>query len=311
MAAPFLSICIPARNRSSIMRRLLDSIAVQTYTDFEVVVTDNSDDSQIADLVADYPSLNIRYSLNEPRTEMGENWNRCMEQATGRWIKLIHDDDWFTTPESLGAFARTAAHTRSGFIFSTYYNVDEQTHARTPVVISGFRKWLLKRSPFSLLAGNVIGPPSVTMIRKELLFPFRNHMKWIVDIDWYLKLLARGASFEVIQEPLICIGIHPEQATKSYFRNPVVEIPECLDLLSAWPRFYRNLFAYDYCWRLLRNLNIRSETTFESYAAGKPVPDVIRAMIRVRSACAPAVLQNKITSKGLMFFHWLHVNVRH
>lgn len=293
------------------MRRLLDSIALQRYTDFEVVVTDNSDDNQIADLVAEYPSLQIRYSLNNPKTEMGENWNRCMQQATGQWIKLIHDDDWFTTPDSLGAFAQTATATKAGFLFSDYYNVDEDSSARTRVGISTFRKWLLRRTPFSLLSENVIGPPSITLIRKDVLFPFRNHMKWIVDIDWYLKLLHSGAAFEVIHEPLVCIGIHPEQATKSYFRNPDVEIPECLDLLSGWPRFYRSLFAYDYCWRLLRNVNIRSEAAFKAYAAGKPVPDAISDMIRFRKSVSDTLLQQKMTSKLLMFMQWLRFNLGH
>lgn len=37
-----VSICIPAYGNPEGIRRLLDSIAGQTYTDFEIIITDDS-----------------------------------------------------------------------------------------------------------------------------------------------------------------------------------------------------------------------------------------------------------------------------
>jgi glycosyltransferase involved in cell wall biosynthesis len=45
-----ISICIPAYKRVNYLRRLLDSIAIQTFRDFEVIITDDSDDLSVKEL---------------------------------------------------------------------------------------------------------------------------------------------------------------------------------------------------------------------------------------------------------------------
>lgn len=302
---PFISICIPARNRVPLLRRLLDSVAAQTYKDFEVIITDNSDDDQVARLADEYPQLHILYNLNDPKTEMGGNWNEALQRARGQWLKLIHDDDWFTDENSLARFAEAARNTNTGFVFSAYYNVSEDTGKKTLVKAADWQLSMLRRSPFSLLTNNVIGPPSVTMIRRDALLPYRAHMKWIVDVEGYIRMLKAGAGFEAILEPAISICIHPEQATHAYFRNPVVEIPEYLDLLQNWPHFHRNIFAYDACWRLMRNLKIRSAKELESFSQGKEIPKALLDIIRFQKGFSPKTLQNGLLSKLLMTVSWL------
>ena len=46
-----VSICIPTYNSSETVRRLLDSIFVQTFTDYEVIVSDDSHGSEIENLI--------------------------------------------------------------------------------------------------------------------------------------------------------------------------------------------------------------------------------------------------------------------
>ena len=50
-AAPFISICIPAYQRTAFLKRLLDSIKIQTYSNYEVVITDDSPDFDVKELV--------------------------------------------------------------------------------------------------------------------------------------------------------------------------------------------------------------------------------------------------------------------
>ena len=38
----FISICIPAYKRSDFVKRLLNSIAIQTFKNFEVIVSDDT-----------------------------------------------------------------------------------------------------------------------------------------------------------------------------------------------------------------------------------------------------------------------------
>ena len=69
---PSVSVIVPVRNRHALLRRLLDALAVQTYTDFEVlVVDDGSSDGTLQEATAERnPSLAIRFSCINARIFM-------------------------------------------------------------------------------------------------------------------------------------------------------------------------------------------------------------------------------------------------
>ena len=62
---PFISICIPAYKHIDYVERLLTSLLDQTFTDFEVIITDDSPDESVSNLVTDYSNrLNLHYFKN-------------------------------------------------------------------------------------------------------------------------------------------------------------------------------------------------------------------------------------------------------
>ncbi len=307
---PLISICIPAKNRAELLKRLLDSIQDQTFSDYEVVITDNSDGDEVERLAENYPALNIRYHKNSPKTQMGGNWNACMQRATGDWLKLIHDDDWFTDENSLASWAEAARHTSKDFLFSSYYLVDELTKAKTLVRPSALEQMLLQWSSFSLLRKNVIGPPSVTLIRRTAFIPYAADLNWLVDIECYIRYLRKGNSIGFLPATVTSIGVHSDQATGKYFRNPAFEIPECLAIINPYyPKICTNIFAYDYCWRLVRNLHIRTPAAFTEHAGKLHVPVVFEHIIRFQARFSPKTLANGAVSKTLMMVHWLSFNI--
>src|ERR1700753_16179 len=121
----FISICIPAYKRISFLKRLLDSIELQTYRRFEVIVTDDSPDNEVRDLCRSHAlSPVIRYFKNEKKLGTPENWNESIRRAGGGWIKLMHDDDWFLEPAALKVFAEAVVQNPAqNFFFSEYTNV--------------------------------------------------------------------------------------------------------------------------------------------------------------------------------------------
>src|ERR1700710_2225558 len=121
---PLISICIPAYKRTDLLKRLLDSIAIQDWKDFEVIVTDDSPDDSVYTVCRQYEGLFLlHYYLNSSPLGTPENWNEGIRKAKGKWIKLMHDDDWFAGSDSLGVFAGTvSADPGVSFIFSAYTN---------------------------------------------------------------------------------------------------------------------------------------------------------------------------------------------
>lgn len=263
--APFISICIPAYKRVNYLQQLLDSIDAQSFRDFEVIVTDDSNDDSVRKLVDQFDGrYPLRYFRNEVPLGSPGNWNAAVLHATGKWIKIMHDDDWFADGESLGVFAQLIrAYPGHAFFFSAYHNYFGGTdvgarHARSS------RLKIVERKPTALLASNVIGPPSVTIYRNEPVF-FDEHLKWLVDIDFYIRFL-NGRKAKYIDRTLINIGISDEQVTQSSFQNPAVEIPEHLAVLDKLGTGILNhVLVYDAYWRLFRNLGIRSVAQIRPY----------------------------------------------
>lgn len=297
-----ISICVPAFKRTSFLKRLLDSIAIQTFRDFEVIVTDDSPDESVKDLCAGYKELgSMFYYRNQKALGTPENWNESRRKAKGQWIKLMHDDDWFSSRESLAQFALAIKlDPDASFIFSAYRNNYLEEDRREVVTLNRFRYRLLKKNPVTLLSRNIIGPPSVVIHRNDNSCFYDNRLKWLVDIDFYIRYL-RFAKPVYINQLLIDVGLGSEQVTKAAFRVASVEIPENFYLLEKLGiHQLRNIFVYDAWWRLIRNLGIKNlqEITHNGYF--KPVPQVIAKMMAFQNKIPAGLLQIGIISKFFM-----------
>jgi glycosyltransferase involved in cell wall biosynthesis len=304
---PFISICIPSYKRTDFLRRLLDSIAVQTFRDFEVVLTDDSPGQEVQDISRAYAEkFTLIYHRNQPALGTPENWNEGIRRASGQWIKLMHDDDWFAGPDSLQAFADAVnQHPRASFFFSAYRNVMDGTQAVEDVYLNNFRFKKLKQNPVTLFSSNVIGPPSVTMHRNDKKIWYDRTIKWVVDIDFYIRYLQHHKPV-YINKPLVHVGINAQQVTRVSFRQPEVEIPENFYLLDkAGTHHLKNILVYDAWWRLVRNLDIRNEAQVRREGYTGPIPAAVLKMMRAQRKISPNLLKKGVFSKMFMFASYL------
>jgi glycosyltransferase involved in cell wall biosynthesis len=304
---PFISICIPAFKRTDFLKRLLDSIAVQVFRDFEVIVSDDSPGDEVALLCEHYREIfPLIYHRNATPLGTPVNWNQAVSLAKGEWIKLMHDDDWFSEPFSLGEFANEAKENKSArFLFSAYTNVFEGTARKQPVFLTPFRKKKLLQDTVTLFSKNVIGPPSVTLVKADRNIQYDASMKWVVDIDFYIRYL-QNTSPVYIDKLLVNVGIHKEQVTSYTFRVQSVEIPENFLLLEKTGESHlRNLLVYDAWWRIVRNMKIDSPETIRRHGFEGRVPPVILSMISWQRKIPQFVLRTGFLSKTFMFLHYL------
>ncbi len=102
---PSLSICIPARNEASNLRRLLPSLLRQRYPDLEVHVWDDgSDDDTWAVLQAiDDPRLHAHRGSGPPDGWMGKvhALHQCTRRAAGSCYLFLDADAELTDPDAL------------------------------------------------------------------------------------------------------------------------------------------------------------------------------------------------------------------
>jgi glycosyltransferase involved in cell wall biosynthesis len=296
-----ISICIPAYRRTAYLKRVLDSIAVQTFRDFEVIVTDDSmDDSVNLFLEQQVYHFPLKYIQNKPAKGTPLNWMEGMNYAKGEWIKIIHDDDWLTNPDSLQQYANAIV-AKTDCIFSGYIAHYEETKREVNKTISQSRFRRIQNHPYYLFASNEIGPPSVVMFRKTITELYDPSLKWLVDLEAYVRMLKKY-NCVYISKPLITMSYNATQVTNDCFRNPDVEIKEALIYYAkAGDVSHARLLTYDAWWRLLRNLSIRSEKELLQYAHGLSVPPVLFTVLKHQKIIPPSLLKIGLFSKLFMF----------
>lgn len=94
MNGPFVTFAIPAYSRPALLKEALDSIAAQVPpANFEVVVCDDGASAEARRQVEGFPGGRARYIENRPPLGAVGNWNRCLREAGGAWITVLHEDD--------------------------------------------------------------------------------------------------------------------------------------------------------------------------------------------------------------------------
>src|SRR5215469_6399880 len=96
MCEPLFSVLLPSRNRLELLRLALNSVAIQDFSNLEVIISDNASDQKYLDFWSDCHQLDIRYLRSEEPISVTENWNRAIEAARGEYIIMLGDDDALT-----------------------------------------------------------------------------------------------------------------------------------------------------------------------------------------------------------------------
>jgi glycosyltransferase involved in cell wall biosynthesis len=91
---PLVTIAIPTYNRAHLYLR--DAIAGalgQSYSNIEVVVSDNCSTDNTEQLVKEFRDPRLRYFRQSVNIGANNNFNYCLEQARGEYFHLLLDDD--------------------------------------------------------------------------------------------------------------------------------------------------------------------------------------------------------------------------
>ena len=98
---PFFSIVIPTYNRAYDLQFALYCVLRQSFSDFEVVVSDNCSRDDTESIVNKLKNKKIRYFRNKKNIGMIPNQKKAIEYAKGKYVFLHGDDDFFLYKDSL------------------------------------------------------------------------------------------------------------------------------------------------------------------------------------------------------------------
>lgn len=231
---PIVSICIPTYKQKEYLQRCLVSVLEQDLKNFELIISDDTQDDSleifIKSILKDFP---YRYKRNIPSKGMPENWNSAILDAKGKYIKVLHHDDFFTQSNSLKLMVDEIEKQKGVFLFCQ----TDVWHVKTGIhhihKISKKQLNFLKNKPEFLFFKNMIGSPSATIYLNNLLLKYDNRLKWLVDIDFYLQILFQKKKIVYLNKPLIST-IHgtEDQVTGFVLNDNELQIKEHVILFN-------------------------------------------------------------------------------
>jgi glycosyltransferase involved in cell wall biosynthesis len=93
-STPMVTIGIPTYNRArGYLREALESALAQSYSNLEIVVSDNGSTDNTESVVRSYADPRIRFFRQQPPVTPNDNFNFCLQRANGAYFLMLHDDD--------------------------------------------------------------------------------------------------------------------------------------------------------------------------------------------------------------------------
>ena len=101
IASHAISVIIPTYNRSWGLKLAIESVLVQGFRDYELIVVDDCSTDDTVESVEKFDDDRIRFYRQEQNVGMVANWGTGLRLAKGEFVSFLMDDDQLR-PEFLG-----------------------------------------------------------------------------------------------------------------------------------------------------------------------------------------------------------------
>ncbi len=225
--APKVSILIPTHNRPDYFEIALSSALAQTYSNIEIIISDNSDDDRTMAKIPGYQATHPQLVYLRTRNTIGlQNFFNAHRLATGDYIAYLMDDDAFH-PEKVERMVRYfEASPNIGLVTSFRRLIDgagnflpqmpgTEKLFESDTFISGtsFGKHILQQG------SNVIGEPTTAMFRRKdaplgIGWFQEKQYRLLTDVASWLSILAHSDCV-YISDALSYFRLHDSQDQKT------------------------------------------------------------------------------------------------
>ena len=230
---PTVSVCMPVSRDANVVRRALSSVLAQDLEDFEVLIGDETGAAEPA--VTEAGDLRVQYYRNPTRLGFSRNHGTLLDRASGRYMAVLHDDDWWEPNYLSSLVAVLNAEPDVGMAFSATLIDDSSV---------GTSRW-----PVPLDEGrhdNVVG---VLLLREWFLLPISTMWRgelWTGparlwpdlccgDLQLFLSIADAGWSMYFLPEPLAHWVQHTGQS--GAWRGSDNGLGVATDVLAFWDRW--------------------------------------------------------------------------
>ena len=225
----FVSIIIPVYNRSSLLKRALDSIYNQTVAEYEIIVVDDGSTDNTAEMLRlFFPEINYFYQSNQG---VSAARNKGLEHAKGDWLAFLDsDDEWLpgkleTQINALQLESEfKVCHTEELWVRNGIRVNQMQKHKKTG-------GWIFRQC----LPLCAMSPSSILIHRSvfDAVGSFDTTLPACEDYDLWLRITAKYPVLYIEEPQIIKYGGHQDQLSKKYWGMDRFRIQALHKIISA------------------------------------------------------------------------------
>jgi glycosyltransferase involved in cell wall biosynthesis len=205
-----VSVIIPTYNRAGLIARAIDSVLVQTFKDFELIIIDDGSKDNTKEAIKPFEGK-IKY-IYQNNGGISNARNRGIQESSGQYIAFLDSDDYWA-PQKLEVQVKILdENPRVGIVYARMPIVNEHGEilGMKPNGISGKNFQELLR-----VWGDL--PTSSVMTRRECfdrVGVFDNDLPPMEDIDMWLRIAHSYEIYEVEGQTLAYYWRHDHQITQ-------------------------------------------------------------------------------------------------
>ena len=203
---PSISVVIPAYNCAHTLKRAVQSVFDQTYSDYEIIIIDDGSTDDTLKIIGQFHDSRLRFVRHKKSLGAAAARNAGIKAAEGNIIAFLDADDEWLPNKLLYQVSQLNKKQQSGACFCGFYLRSErfcnEMYGRV-IIPTNHKNWYKH-----LMMGCGLGPGTNMIVRRkwfdEIGF-FDESLKRYEDWDWVLRL-SNLAMLEVIKLPLAKIN---------------------------------------------------------------------------------------------------------
>ncbi len=213
---PLVSVIVATYKRDEILLRALNSLATQTYKNFEIILVDDNAigdwNSKVSEVVkkfkSDYPKITLKYIVNKTNQGSAKTRNIGINASTGEFITFLDDDDIYL-PENIEKQIENMISANADFGITDldmFYDDESLCEKRTRYFIKSTEKEdLIKYHLMYHLAGT-----DTMIFKKDYLLKIGGFDPIDVGDEFYLmfKAIENGGKFTYLKGCFVKAYVH-------------------------------------------------------------------------------------------------------
>jgi glycosyltransferase involved in cell wall biosynthesis len=218
---PQVSVVIPVFNGEQTIKRALDSVFAQTFSNIEVIVVDDASSDRTIELAARYSSDRLNIIRSSENRGAGAARNKGIAAARGRWVAFLDSDDAWKPDKLARQIAILDRSSKPVAACATGYDLEK--NGRRFAIELNLTPQRFRRD---ILFGCTISPGSTLMVERYVfdeIGGFDENFRRLEDWDWLLRF-SRRYDMEFVPETLAQIYFtNTERLRPAGMDDPVLE----------------------------------------------------------------------------------------